>query len=275
MVIKYRESSSLSRGTINVMVKVSCIIAAYNEGKRIGEVLNVVSLHPLIDEVIVINDGSTDETSSIIHQFKNIILINQPRKLGKSRALSKGLQKARGTYLLFLDADLIGLNKHNITDLISPVIKRQVPLTISLRKNTLWPWKIIGLDYLSGDRMLPASILKNQLDSLASLDGFGVEVFFNKLIINNFNSLQIVNWKNVSSPYKYKKYGFWKGCREDLRMIEDILKLATPIELILQIIKLSRLKVKAARSDKFSGNKEISPEGHRLNTAENHNKFSS
>ncbi len=256
------------------MVKVSCIIAAYNEGKRIGDVLNVVSFHPLIDEVIVINDGSTDETSSITRQFKKIILINQPRKLGKSLALSKGLQKARGTYLLFLDADLIGLNKHNITDLITPVMKGKVSLTISLRKNTLWPWKIIGLDYLSGDRMLPASILKNQLAALASLHSFGVEVFLNKLIIQKCNSLKIVNWNNVSSPYKYKKYGFWSGCRENLRMIEDILKLSTPSELILQIIKLSRLKVKDARSDKFSGNKEISPEDHRLNTSENHNKFS-
>jgi len=42
---------------------ISCIIPAYNEADNIGKVLEVVEGHPLIKEVVVVNDGSTDNTS--------------------------------------------------------------------------------------------------------------------------------------------------------------------------------------------------------------------
>lgn len=44
-------------------LSISCIIPAYNEAPRIGAVLDAVLGHPLIDEVIVIDDGSTDGTA--------------------------------------------------------------------------------------------------------------------------------------------------------------------------------------------------------------------
>ena len=50
--------------------KVSCIIPAYNEESRIANVLKVVENHPILDEVIVINDGSTDKTADVIRRFK-------------------------------------------------------------------------------------------------------------------------------------------------------------------------------------------------------------
>ena len=41
---------------------VSCIIPAYNEGPRIAQVLDIVRVQPLVDEVIVVDDGSQDDT---------------------------------------------------------------------------------------------------------------------------------------------------------------------------------------------------------------------
>ena len=39
---------------------ISCVIPAYNEGARIANVLKIVCVHPLISEVVVVNDASTD-----------------------------------------------------------------------------------------------------------------------------------------------------------------------------------------------------------------------
>ena len=49
--------------------KVSCIIAAYNEGPRIGAVLDAISNNSLIDEIIVVNDGSKDNTQAVVEQY--------------------------------------------------------------------------------------------------------------------------------------------------------------------------------------------------------------
>jgi cellulose synthase/poly-beta-1,6-N-acetylglucosamine synthase-like glycosyltransferase len=46
-------------------MRLSCIIPAYNEAARIGAVLDAVLGHPWIDEVIVVDDGSTDQTARV------------------------------------------------------------------------------------------------------------------------------------------------------------------------------------------------------------------
>src|SRR3989338_9641304 len=98
-------------------MKISCIIPAYNEGVRIKNVLRAVYKHPLIDEVIVVDDGSKDNTKDIVKEFEGIKLIIQENK-GKSQAVAAGVSQAEGDLLFFLDADLIGLTPKNISGLI-------------------------------------------------------------------------------------------------------------------------------------------------------------
>jgi glycosyltransferase involved in cell wall biosynthesis len=74
--------------------RISCIIPAYNEGNRIEAVLKIIQNHPLINEVIAINDGSTDDTASVIKKFKNVRLIDLKKNGGKASALAAGIRKA-------------------------------------------------------------------------------------------------------------------------------------------------------------------------------------
>ena len=54
---------------------ISCIIPAYNEGPRIKAVLDVVAAHPLIDEIIVVDDGSSDDTAALASGREKVVLI--------------------------------------------------------------------------------------------------------------------------------------------------------------------------------------------------------
>lgn len=81
------------------------VIPAFNEARTIGPLLD--SALKTIETIIVVNDGSTDETASIV-EARPVILINQPKNSGKAHALTTGFQQAvkNGVeYILTLDGD--------------------------------------------------------------------------------------------------------------------------------------------------------------------------
>jgi glycosyltransferase involved in cell wall biosynthesis len=226
------------------MEKVSCIIAAYNERDRIGKVLDAVSGHPLVNEIIVVDDGSVDGTQDIVANFPDVKLIVQPKNGGKTSAVVTGLKQSSGELVMLIDADLIGLTKENITNLINPILENRADITISLRGNTPGAWKLIGLDYISGERVFHKKIFDGQYENLAKLRGFGLETFMNKIIVKNNLRIKVVPWPKVESPYPYDKRDFWPGIKAFIGMFVDIFKTSSPFRIIYTIAKMIKLKTK-------------------------------
>ena len=91
--------------------KLSILIPVYNEENTILKILekiNQVKVNNFTFEVIIINDGSTDNTLNIIQENKNLYnqLINLKKNKGKGFAVKNGLKFATGDYVIFQDADL-------------------------------------------------------------------------------------------------------------------------------------------------------------------------
>lgn len=89
--------------------RLSVIIPAYNADKYIGKCLDTVIAQDIDSmEMIVVNDGSTDQTMDIVKQYElgypNIRVISTANK-GVSHARNIGLRKAKGRYITFVDAD--------------------------------------------------------------------------------------------------------------------------------------------------------------------------
>jgi len=89
-------------------VKVSFLVCAYNEEKTIEETLRSVldqTIKP--DEIVVVNDGSTDGTDEILRRFeKHCRVVNLPQNTGsKAKAQMEGLKCVTGDILAFTDAD--------------------------------------------------------------------------------------------------------------------------------------------------------------------------
>jgi dolichyl-phosphate beta-glucosyltransferase len=94
--------------------KYSIVIPAYNEGARLAasleKVLSYIHAEDWNAEIIVVNDGSRDNTAEIIRAFAAkdpiVRLVENPGNRGKGYSVRHGILNARGEVLIFSDADL-------------------------------------------------------------------------------------------------------------------------------------------------------------------------
>lgn len=93
--------------------EVSVVIPAYNEEYRIRNTLILMNhffqLKHISAEIIVVSDGSTDSTVSVVqslsHDISHLVLLENEKNRGKGHAVSCGVMKSSGKYILLADAD--------------------------------------------------------------------------------------------------------------------------------------------------------------------------
>jgi len=99
---------------VTVDLNYTFIIPAFNESERLSaslpKVLDHIRQRRLQAEVIVVNDGSTDDTAAVVRRFAatdpSIRLLENPGNRGKGYSVRNGMLHGRGDVMLFTDADL-------------------------------------------------------------------------------------------------------------------------------------------------------------------------
>ena len=110
---------------INIVQEpVTLVIPAYNEGTRIGKVLDVAKKSRLITEILVVDDGSEDDTAKIAENA-GAKVIKHGKNKGKGAAMRTGIKNSSSDVILFLDADIKNLKPAIVDNLIIPVIGRE------------------------------------------------------------------------------------------------------------------------------------------------------
>jgi glycosyltransferase involved in cell wall biosynthesis len=159
-------------------MKKSIIVPVYNEEGNIGELIDKISLCvSRDDEIIIVNDGSIDNTEAEI-KTKNCILISLEKNMGKGFAMRAGIKRAQGDFIVFMGGDGQD-NPEEIEILLQEVNK--------------------GFDYVIGSRFLNKEVTNNRYSNKAILP---VNEFGNKSITFIINVLFKKNITDSQSEFK-------------------------------------------------------------------------
>ena len=208
------------------ITKVTAIIPAYNEERTIADVLKIITSSPLIDETIVVDDGSTDKTVQLIKELGfNVRLLTNRKNKGKGFSLHKGAKAAKNRLLLFCDADLTGLKREHLKQLIKPVKEGKVDMVIGVQEKLSflqeysWGRRILPkkksnfISALGGEKVLwKKDFLKINAVSNA---GYGVEQIVVNYFLKNRKTYQYLELKGVGHIWKVKKWGL-KGLLKEI-----------------------------------------------------------
>jgi len=204
--------------------KIAVIVPAYNEEGQIGAVLNVLKKVNLIEEIIVVNDGSSDKTSAVAKSY-NVRVVDKEINEGKGAAMQAGIESTDADIIGFIDADLTGIMPGHIENLIKPILDDpELMMTVGIftggRLRTDLAQTIVP--FISGQRVVRKEFLAGLPD--LSKTGFGVEVVITKHAKQNKFKIKEVPLPNASQVMKEEKFGVLDGFKARMKMYGDIAK---------------------------------------------------
>jgi hypothetical protein len=202
--------------------RTAVIVPAYNEAARVGQVLRTLRETALPLEILVVNDGSLDDTSSVARSVEGVRVLDLPFNTGKGGAMQAGARATDAELLLFLDADLIGLRPNHVVDLLLPVARAEVAMAVGVFRGGRLATDLSHLlvCYISGQRAL-------RRDLFLSIPGIersrsGVETAITKYVKSRGLRVRNVVMYGVTHPMKEEKMGLLPGIRARLRMYWEI-----------------------------------------------------
>ncbi len=191
--------------------RITSIVSVFNEEKTVKNVIASLLNCELIDEIIVVNDGSTDGTSKILNQLfesHKFRYVKFDKNKGKSYAMIVGVENSTGEIIVFVDADIIGLNCEHIEKLIFPLVSNQADMVIGYRLSEKSPKvDITGpIDvWLGGERACYKKDILPILNRMSKTK-YGAETFLNLYYKSKNKKIKIVKLDGLIHLKKYEKY---------------------------------------------------------------------
>lgn len=213
----------------------SVVLPAYNEEqtikRAIDETLAAFAGFGAPFEIIVVDDGSHDQTASLVKekqtQTANLVLIQSPENIGKGGAIKKGVETATGDYLLFLDCDL-ATHPSQFAGFIPHL--REHPVVIGSRRIEGSEIAIAQPLYRSLLGELFNSIIRRYLGIRSSDTQCGFKAFQTPVAKELFKNLQTKGWTfDVELLLKADRAGYsikelpvqWRNGRDSKVSISD------------------------------------------------------
>lgn len=226
----------------------SVVIPAWNEERTIGEVVRAFRTHPLCREVIVVSDGSIDNTAKIAHT-EGAQVVELKENSGKGEAMEKGVEIAHADIIFFSDADILGLNSEIISSIALPVLAGEYPMSIGITgRKMYWLNKILHFFPLLGGQRVIVKELWYAVPRMYRTR-FKIETalnYYSKMFGRTAHFALFPSMRHVKKEFKY---GMLRGFFMRVKMYAEIFSVSVRLyifDTILELLTKKTAPVKVA-----------------------------
>lgn len=206
--------------------KTSIVICAYNEETTIKYVVEKCSAYNPTSEIIVVDDGSSDQTEEILTALKKQIKFNYirlPKNKGKSNAMVLGVENAVNDIIVFFDADVTGIEEKHFAQLVDPLIDehKSVDMVLGSPSETLIDYRVNPFKSLTGERAMFKKDILQIVEEIRDIK-FGIETYINLYFQAHGKKIKYTLLHGLTHPNKYDKTTPGKATQEFLSEGKEI-----------------------------------------------------
>ena len=224
---------------------VSVVIPAFDEADTVGSVVAAARGHPDIAEVIVVDDGSSDDTAQVAAGAGARVL-RLEHNGGKAGALDAGVRAAKHDVILFLDADVTGYTRETLSRIMQPVIDGRFDMYVGIRaRSTVWLNRLLRFfPIIGGER----AVTRRLWDAVPDCQKkrFEIEIALNYAAKRFGGGMGFELVHGTIHRPKERKYGLLRGLARRMRMVADILAISFRLYVLGGVARRAEVRRKQA-----------------------------
>lgn len=198
-------------------MKVAAVIPARNEAETVEVVVEAAL--PVVDEVIVVDNGSTDQTARVARQAGARVVHHSEQ--GKGEAMARGVEATDAEVLIFLDADVVGLTPDHVWALAQPVVEGRAAMVrgVVSRGEVVDKLTTQSLPFITGQRAMRREVFESL--NPRHRRGFKPEAAIEGLAKAYELPTVTILLLDVDHRPKEEKWGLWEGLAARARMLVE------------------------------------------------------
>lgn len=201
--------------------RAAAVVPAFNEERTVGGIVRTLKAARGVDEVIVVDDGSSDRTADEARAAGADQVLRLTDNIGKGGALRRGVRATSAGVLFFCDADFLGLTPAHVERLLQPVREGRLAMCAGLRdRGPLLASLTARLPRISGERALRREVFEGVPPRF--LRRFLIEIALEYYCEVNRLPCGAIPTVGITHVRKMQKVGFLRGLAAYLAMIRDI-----------------------------------------------------
>ena len=204
---------------------VDAVVPARDEAPTVAAVVAACRGCRFVREVIVVDDGSSDDTAERA-AVAGAKVVRRPRAAGgpeggsKALAMEAGVALSDADAILFVDADLLGLTAAHLDAICRPYVEGSATMSLGVFDYGVWNPLVLRFPPTSGERIVPRWVF----DAVPppKRNGYLIEIMLNEVVTEARMPCTARVMRGVSHRTKRQKFGRWEGYRRSWRMFRAL-----------------------------------------------------